>query len=356
MKFVYITLCCFLLITSNLAINTNPKQEISGRLNKEESKKSLKKQDTETVNPNNNEGNNQSGNNENVDNTETNENQLISNHQRNNTHNNNNDENNNNNNNNNNHGHGNGNGNGNNNDQGNGHGHGNGDNNDHGNGHGHGNGNNNGHGNGHHHDNDSQYYFYSTSVDYCYFYYCPNFYNSQFYFDYYPLDISYWGGYGYGYSYADSWLWSGAYDYYGGYDYDGFGYGYADGIDGGMDIGFEGGFDGGYERTYAPYLRTIAKKSYKKSQLQGSKTKAVSLKEKMSDFKKISLKDQRAGALKELAKLKLEVFNDKNFDTKKFKAEHKNEVYSTKWILRELQIAQLAKLQSKLDKITALKN
>jgi len=195
-----------------------------------------------------------------------------------------------------------------------------------------------------------------------------------------------WWGYGYGYGYGydyygymDSLGWSdygyGGYDGYGG-DWgsmDSYGYGGDGGFDGGYGGGFDGGFggDGGYggfDRVYAPYLRKSFRAEREKimKERKNNDGKKTDVKEQPktekippSDvFKKLRsmpLKEQREAAKKELKKLKFEVFGDTNFDTAKFREEHKTEVYSTKWILKQMAIVKLARMEKRLEKVIALK-
>lgn len=175
----------------------------------------------------------------------------------------------------------------------------------------------------------------------------------------------------------------GFYDYGWGYgDWDGWGLGYGDGV-GGLEMGFwDGDFtgDGGlsgidYEggivdRVYHNYLRRLKSEDLDKTEKNtdkeegtenDNKTKKTKKPkrepaiEKFKSLKKLSLKDQREAVKKELEKLKFEVFQDKNYDTKEFRQSHKDEVYNTKWILRQYQVYRLVKLMKRLEKVQALK-
>jgi hypothetical protein len=204
-----------------------------------------------------------------------------------------------------------------------------------------------------------------------------------------------WGGYGgyYGgyYGNMDPYGWGdfGGYgDYgYGGYGDSGYGggdwggmdsYGYGGDMGGGFDGGFgggdggggDGGGFGGGDRIYAPYLRKAfkpereqaiaarksAESAKKDNKKPAERTQKIAPVEVFKKLKSMPLKDQREAAKKELLKLKFEVFGDKSYDTKKFREEHKTEVYATKWLLKQMQIFKLAKMEKRLEKMVALKN
>ena len=149
-------------------------------------------------------------------------------------------------------------------------------------------------------------------------------------------------------------------------------YGYGGDMGGGMDGGFgggDGGFGGG-DRIYAPYLRKafkpereqaiaarkVAESEKKDNKKSAERTQRIAPVEVFKKLKSMPLKDQREAAKKELLKLKVEVFGDKLYDTKKFREEHKTEVYATKWLLNQMQIVKLAKMEKRLEKMVTLKN
>lgn len=173
------------------------------------------------------------------------------------------------------------------------------------------------------------------------------------YFDYYNIytcwpfycwdkDFYYSYPYYYGYWYYDTWGYYGWDNYYS-YPYDvyyqpdsflsGYSYDYGHSID----------------EVYGGYIS-----SYRKTDVN-NKTPLSHL-EKLQALRKLPKDHRRAGALKELEKLKFEVFGDKKYDTTQFRKEHSKETFNTSWILRQYQITKLAKLQKQLEKLESLKN
>lgn len=173
-------------------------------------------------------------------------------------------------------------------------------------------------------------------------YYTPSFYSYPYYgcWDYWYCNnypYYYYGGFGYGWDYD---YWSYGYDYlYNSYDdmfysdyaglYDGYG------GDFGGDYGDFGGDFGGDAVGEVDRRTSVAKNLYRK-------------------IKQADKKVQKEKAKKELERLKKQVFNDKNFDMKPFLQDHKNEIYSVKWVLRQLKISQIAKLDSVLKNLNEM--
>ena len=110
---------------------------------------------------------------------------------------------------------------------------------------------------------------------------------------------------------------------------------------------------GSFERKNQSSLKNT--KLTAKTKKRNTPKEKKSFVEMLKTLKTIPIEKQKQGAIKELARLKLEIFGDKNFNTDKFRKEHKDEVFSTKWIIKQLQVNKLIKLQKRLYKVLALK-
>lgn len=171
------------------------------------------------------------------------------------------------------------------------------------------------------------------------------------YFDYYNVytcwpfycwdkDFFYSYPYYYGFWYYDTWGYYG-WDTYYTYPYDI--YYSADAYHPGYSYDFGHSLDD----IYGGYIS-----SYRKTDVNNKKP--LTHIEKLQALRKLPKDHKRAGALKEMEKLKFEVFGDKNYDTTQFRKEHSKETFNTSWILRQYQITKLAKLQKQLEKLESL--
>ena len=102
--------------------------------------------------------------------------------------------------------------------------------------------------------------------------------------------------------------------------------------------------------------KSAVKDSKSKSNIINNNLTAYRINKFRENLKTMDVKTKKELAIKELKMLKLSFFGDSNYDLKSLKADSKKYVFNTKWIQKQMMITNLAKLESKLKTLKAMKD